>query len=671
MMPELDAMNGRNSTMTKRARHLYEFGDFQLDPAERLLLRGGQAVPLKAKVFDMLVLLVQNSNRLLEKEWLLEQLWPESFVEEVNLNVNISALRKALGETPSAPRFIETVPKRGYRFVAEVKERIVVEEPFVASELPSTDQGIKPGEEIEAATALTDKAVVATELKVANITKNNTGEATAKIQKRSATSRLVIAIGSLALVTVIAAYFFSSRAKDAGLAEVRTIAVLPFRSLTAEESDAALGLGMADALIMRLSAIEKLTVRPISAVLRYSETSPDPIEAGRALGVDVILTGLVQKDGKNIRITTQMMRVSDGATIWAGKFDDFFTNVFAVQDSISEKIIAALSIRLSGAEQQLLTRRYTENTDAYQLYIQAQYYHNRLVTDKALGFYRAAIEKDPEYPLPYAAMVSLYIGFANQGDDREEYIRKAREAADRAIRLDSNLSDAYEALAVIKYAIDWDFAGGEQALRRSIELNPGNPNAHYSYSTLLSRLGRAEEAIREMELAIRFDPISAYIHADYATILVNARRYDEAIERAKKALELDSNFVTAYFPISRAYAAKAMYREALDAQQKSMAHSTYKKPRWYAAYIQARAGNRSEAENILIDDERTDTRSVWKPYYIAMGYAALGEPDRAFAWLERAFEERAIGVLALKVEPEWDSLRSDPRFTDLLRRIGL
>jgi len=659
--------------MSRRARQLYEFGDFKLDPAERLLLRGDDVIPLKSKVFDILVLMVQNSGRLLEKEWLLETLWPESFVEESNLNVNISALRKALGETPSDPRYIETVPKRGYRFVASVKEIVIAEEPSLIARQSAADKSDNVIES-ESEIAQADEAPVEAQTEAPNITNgDSTITSTIPVQKRPLVSAATFAAAVIALIAIVGAYLFITRAKnkDTGIAGVRTIAVLPFKTATSQEADIALGMGMADALIMRLSALQKLTVRPVSTVLKYSQSDQDPLEAGRALGVDVILTGLVQKDGKNIRISTQMLRVSDGATLWTEKFDDYFTNVFAVQDSISEKMAAALSIRLSGAEQQRLAKRYTENTEAYQLYLQGQYYHNRLVTDKALSLYLEAIEKDPEYPLPYTSIVSLYIGLANVGDNREEYIRKAREAADRAISLDPDLSDSYEALGTVYYVIDWDFANGEKAFQRSIELNPGNSNAHYSYATLLSRLGRHEEAFREMDLAIRFDPVSAYIHADYATLLTNARRYDEALDQTKKALELDPNFLSVYFPVARIYTAKSMYEEALEAQRKVMQNSTYKKPRWYAAYIYARAGKRAEAEKILRDDEETDSPSVWKPYFIAMSYAALGDRDRAFEWLEKAFAKRSVGLTSLKVEPEWDSLRSDPRFNDLIRRVGL
>lgn len=657
--------------MSRRARQLYEFGDFKLDPAERLLLRGDEVIPLKAKVFDILVLMVQNSGRLLEKEWLLETLWPGSFVEESNLNVNISALRKALGETPSDPRYIETVPKRGYRFVASVKEIVIPDEVSLVA------LDTEPLEAVESkleADRLTGEFPVEAQTEAADITAGDTTVASTRgIQKRPLISAATIAAAAITLIAIVGAYLFITRAKgkDTGIAGVRTIAVLPFKTVTSQESDVALGMGMADALIMRLSTLQKLTVRPVSTVLKYSQSDQDPLEAGRALGVDVILTGLVQKDGKNIRISTQMLRVSDGATLWTEKFDDYFTNVFAVQDSISEKMASALSIRLSGAEQQRLAKRYTENTEAYQLYLQGQYYHNRLVTDKALSLYLEAIEKDPEYPLPYTSIVSLYIGLANVGDNREEYIRKAREAANRAISLDPNLSDSYEALGTVYYVIDWDFANGEKAFQRSIELNPGNSNAHYSYATLLSRLGRHEEAFHEMDLAIRFDPVSAYIHADYATLLINARRYDEALDETKKALELDPNFLSVYFPVARIYVAKSMYEEALDAQRKVMQNSTYRKPRWYSAYIYARAGKRAEAEKILHDDEETDSPSVWKPYFIAMTYAALGERDRAFEWLEKAFAKRSVGLTSLKIEYEWDPIRSDPRFNDLIRRIGL
>jgi DNA-binding winged helix-turn-helix (wHTH) protein/TolB-like protein/tetratricopeptide (TPR) repeat protein len=668
--------------MTQETKHLYEFGEFQLDTAERLLRRFDEVVPLKSKVFDMLVLLVENAGHLLEKDWLMQQLWPDSFVEEVNLNVNISTIRKALRETPTQPRYIETIPKRGYRFIAKVT-KTSFEDNIPTVVLPPQNEAAALAQIQQTAAAkplnyvtnpLPDiESIVGDDAKVdRGETAINKPE---KPQRLSAQKMALWTLLFLVLASAATYLFWAAKFKDKNsqVPALRTIAVLPFRTLTGSEDDNALGLGMADALITRLGSLKDVTVRPTGVVLKYSNGDQNPIEAGKALSVDAVLTGFVQKDGKNIRISTQMTRVADGRTLWADKFDDFFTNVFAVQDSISEKMIVALSLHLTGSEKQLITKRYTENTEAYGLYLQGLYYHHKLNSKKALEFYNAAIAKDPEYPLPYAQIEGIYLGYANAGINRQFYLDKAREAVNKALSLAPNLSEANEALGDLKYAVDWDFAASEKAYERALELNPGNESARFSYALLLSRLGRHDEAIKEIEFAHQLDPISVYINAQYIDILVNAGRIEQAIEQAKKALELDSDAVVTHYYLAKAYAAKSMYVEAIAELQKNADRQESKRLKLYSAYVYARSGNKIKAEKIIEECQQDPqiNPSMWKLTNLSMAYAALGEKDKAFEMLEKAVQEKVVSALNMKVEPEFQPLRSDPRFADLIKRMGL
>lgn len=668
--------------MAKKTQHLYEFGEFRLNTAERLLLHFKEVVPLKAKVFDMLVLLLENSGHLLEKEWLMQQLWPDSFVEEVNLNVNISALRKALGERVTNPIYIETVSKRGYRFIAEVKKTPIVDDtPTVI--LPRGEANFDFVEEKPVITETSSRYVTQPLPEIKDTGANESGIDLLQAQTSEVTkpnrlfSRRVAAVAViLLLVSSAIAYFLwpaKSQNKLPAHLSLQTIAVLPFKTLTNTEEDNALGLGMADALITRLGNLHQISVRPINSVLKYSDVDQNSREIGKALGVDAVLTGFVQKDGKNIRISTQMTRVSDGMTLWADKFDDFFTNVFAVQDSISEKMVNTLSLHLTGAQRQQLMQRYTENTEAYQLYLQGRYYHNKLMPRKALEFYQAAVAEDPDYPLPYAGLEGIYLGMANAGINRQEYIDKAKESVNKALLLAPNLSEAHEALGDLRYAVDWDFTGAEQAYKKALELNSGNSSARYSYAILLSRVERHEEAISQMEIALQFDPVSAYIHAEYADILVNAGQYDAAIKRAGKALELDAGMMITHYYLARAYAAKSMYAEISADLQNLKETNGAQRLRLYMAYIYARSGKRPEAEKIISDNmhDPVESKFTWVPMVVAMAYSALNDKDKAFQMLDKAFKDRAVNLLSIKVEPEFDNLHSDPRFADLIKRIGL
>ncbi len=628
--------------MPQQADHLYEFGPFRLDVAERLLRRQGQVVPLTAKVFDLLVVLVENRGRLVEKDYLLKTIWPDSFVEEANLSVNVSALRKALGELPNNPQYVETVPKRGYRFVAPVKE--------------AADGASSSG--------------------VEERTKSAPEPAPTEAPRPRRGWLLGVAAALLVLCGAGAYLVLQNVHKADGLlvTDIRSIAVLPFLPLAGDESQNYLGLGMADALITRLSNIRRVTVRATSAVLKYS-SSKDLLAAGRELGVDALVEGRIQRQDRNIRVTVQLLRVRDGAPLWAQTFDDSFTNIFQVQDSISEKIAGAISLKLSEPERQSLTKRHTENTEAYQLYLQGLYFASKRTqqgTATAIQYYQQAAAKDPEYALPYAGMASCYITQAGVGLG-EELREKARMAAMKASNLDPGLAEAHVALGQVLMRGDWDWAGAGRAFDRAITIDGNLAPAHWAKSTLLTAQGRHEEAIREMEMACSLDPASPAMRSDLGWTLYCARRYDEAIQYSRKAVEMDPWSFTAHRELAKEYLVKSMYAEAIGECRKTLDLVGGRRSRELAdlGYAYAVSGNQAEAQAILAELKQ-GSRNEAPPYYaLAVLQASLGEKDAAFESLENACRQRLSRPIWMKVDPVLDPLRRDSRFRDLLRRNRL
>jgi DNA-binding winged helix-turn-helix (wHTH) protein/TolB-like protein/Tfp pilus assembly protein PilF len=650
--------------MSRPARRLYEFGPFRLDSAEHVLLRDGEPVALRPKEFAVLLALVENHGHVLTKDELLQGVWSGQLVEEGNLNRQISTLRRALGETSDGPQYVETIPKVGYRFVAPVREirdpgaDMVIERHTIARIVTEEEEVANGGDVFDS--SLEPKALPAS------------GEKEVKRRRSLALGAVVVLLVGL---TLALAYAWSSRTSQATktVATVRSLAVLPFKPIGAGEEDEYLGLGMADALITKLSNIREINIRPTSAVRKYDAEGQDPVAAGRDLRVEAVIEGSVQRVGDRIRVTVQLVNVRDGAPLWAEKFDEQFTDIFAVQDRISEQ--AARALTPGGAGKGLLTKRYTENSEAHQLYLKGRYFWNKRTVEglkKGIGYFSEAVEKDPSYAMAYVGLADSYGLLSDYGGlaPKEAYTQ-ARRAAMRALELDEGLAEAHAALGLIKTSYDWDWPGAEREYRRALELNPNYETAHQWYAEYLSGQGRHREAIAEIRRAKEINPVSLIINAVEVSILYIAREYDQAISQGQKALEMEPHFAEVYGYLRRSYDQKGMYKEAIAARQmhRKLAGLDAEET---AALREAAAATSAGVywQKRLEQQAEEAKRDLSTAVDMAEIYAQLGEKDRAFASLERAYEERSVMMMYLKVLPNFDPLRSDPRYADLLRRVG-
>ncbi|HEV8588221.1 MAG TPA: winged helix-turn-helix domain-containing protein [Pyrinomonadaceae bacterium] len=645
----------------------YEFGAFRIDKLNHVLLRDGEAQPLKPKVFDTLLLLVENRDRVIDKDELLGRLWPDTVVEESNLTQNVYLLRKALGEEPHGETFIQTMPKRGYRFVAAVTE--------VGLDSISESAGTKSKESV-------------------GDNRHDLASDTAAILKKSAAaghvepSRTAPAIRwqPIALIAVMAAAIVLSISigrlllnKPSNVsppsADIKSLAVFPFKPLGSDVRDEGLGFGLADTLITHLSNIRSLVIRPTSSVRRFGSPDQDPIAAGRELKVDAVLDATMQRSGDRIRINLRLIRVSDGVALWNGKVDEHVNDTFAVQDRVAEQVAQALVPHLTGEEQQLLVKRYTENAEAYRLNTLGRYHLDRTTVGdwkKAIEYFNAAIEKDQNYSLAYTGLANAYLSLvADSLLAKEEAIPKAKQAATAALRLDDGLAEAHVSAGRIKTYYDWDWVGAEQEFKRAIELNPNSGDAHREYAAYLTNTGRTEPAIAEAIQARDLDPLTLVTNFQLAWTFISAHRYDEAIHHSQEVLPL---FPTAHFWIGMAYLGKRMYPQAIAEFEKNVNSSKNHDPltRAHLAYAYAMSGREDEARKILPELESLYHNRQASPYHIAIVSAGLGDKDRAFAWLDECYRQRSRPLVSgLKVNPVWDNLRSDPRFGKLLQRMGL
>jgi DNA-binding winged helix-turn-helix (wHTH) protein/tetratricopeptide (TPR) repeat protein len=647
---------------------VYEFDRFRLDAANRLLWRDGELVPLTAKVFDTLLFFVENSGRLLEKDEVMKRVWEGSFVEESNLARNVSTLRRALGEDSKSHHFIVTIPGHGYKFVAQVRR--VQHEAFPP--LVIAEQSISTTI-IEEELSLSDGDTGASTLLEAQ----KANASTSYFQRNRKLIFVIAAVACLTLTLLIGfALLRSHKPVPITNHSPISIAVLPLNPVNAENRDPVYELGIADSLILKLSSVKEILVRPLSATRKYTSLDQDPLAAGREQQVDYVLSLNYQLADGKIRLTAQLFNVRDSSVASVFTCDEKCTDIFATEDAISEKVGRLLLTRLSKEQKNLLAKDYTANEEAYRLYLQGKYFLDRPNEGnfrKAIDAFEHSIRLDPNYVLVYVELAWAHRSLSFGGlDTLGGESQKAKDAVMKALALDDSLAEDYSALGEIQDNYEWNFTAGEQSHKRALELNPNSSRIHAQYGIHLMNVGRLDEAVAEIKSAIELDPTSLFNNRLLGDALYWSRRYDEAIAQFRRVIAMDAKYDSAYHFLSSAYAMQGDYEQAFE---------------WYFALhrqIGASAGNlrviktaytkmgwRGILQHEIEQLQQAQKEGVHNDSMLASFYARLGDREQAFRCLEKAYKNRESWLVTILINPELDLLRSDPRFDELLKRIGL
>jgi len=612
---------------------IYQFSDFQLDLGEKQLRRlDGEVLPLPPKAFDLLVLLVENRGRLLEKNELMDQIWADSFVEEGNLKIHIHRLRKTLND--HGEEFIETVPRRGYRFNANVqlveKGELVIEKITQAKLVIHETQS---------------------EPKLLSVGKSwPLGVYAAAI-----VAALGIGVGAFLITNRL-------RTRTKANAPLNTMAVLPFNYVGERKpDDEYLREGLPDALITRLSYLPQIKVRPSSATRKYLDARVDSTTAGRELGVDAVLEGTIRGEGNRIRVNIQLVRVADGISIWSESFNDEQGSLIALEESIAGRVVSTLSLKLNPDVTKQIAQHPTANEEAYVAYLKGRFFWNKRTNEgyaKASAEYEKAIAADPNFALAYVGLADIN-AFA---PPNSAAAIKAENYARKAIELNSALAEPHATLGFIYCFHKWDWQRSEAEFKQSLALNQNYATAHHWYSIMLVIQKRYAEAEGEMRKALEIDPLSLAMNSDLCQTFYFARRYDEAINQCRKTLELDGQSPNAHGYLRDALEQKQMKNELLaDLKETSNADDPY---------VRAVASgdlHRYHQLEIAIEQKNADYDAVT----IAKNYALIGDKEQSLHWLDHAWQTHNFMFPFVNVDPAFDAERDEPRFINLLRNTGL
>ena len=612
----------------------FEFGNFRLIPEERLLLSSGEPLTLPPKVFDALLLLVENEGHLIEKNDFLDRLWADAFVEEATLTRTISTLRKELDETPEN-KYIETIPKSGYRFIAPVRSFVKDKVPTFSNKISSPP--VSPSKQF--------------------------------------LSRPILLFIGLAFVAFAIVILTSWNWQAEPKKEIKSVAVLPFQQIGAEEHDEMLEFGMTDTLITRLSNLEGIVVRPTSAVSKYLGQKNDTVKIGRELRVDAVLEGSIQHRGEKIWVNVQLISTADGSSLWAEQFDTDFTNIFTVQDVVSRQAVQRLSRQLSGREQVITAKYGSDNADANRLYMTGRYFWNKRTVEglqKSVGYFEQTLEKDPKYALAYAGLADSYQLLAEYlAVTPKEGFTKAKQSALKALKINGSLAEAHTSLAYTLAFYDWDWDGAEREFKRAIELNPNYATGHQWYGEFLAAMGRFDEAKTEFDKAAELDPTSLIIQTDLAAYYFLTRQFDDAVRQSNRVIEMDPEFAYGYVFLWFSLGQKGSDREAAEAYIKSVELFGEKNEADELRKVLAGEGTKAMWENRIEQAAKSSKKEKISAMWRALFYVRTGEKQKALDWLEKSYEERDRWVINLRYSPETDSLRSEKRFQRLIERIGL
>ena len=636
----------------QRRASVLRFGHYELDLHSREVRKGGMRIRVQQQPLKLLEILLERPGEMVTREELRTRIWPnESFGDfDQAVNVAVTKLRAALQDSAENPQYVETLPKRGYRLIAPV----------------AIVGGLSPDP---------------TEASARNVSGGATHDAGRVAGMADAPPHLlslrgwkIIAFALLVCLLILAGWVWRSNRQPSF--SIRSLAVLPLDNLSGDASQDYFADGMTDQLITDLAQISALRVISRTSVMSYKRARKPLPEIARELNVDAVIEGTVLRSGDQVRITAQLIQASADKHLWAKSYEGNLQDTLAVQKSVADDIAEQIRIELTPRERAGLKNVKAVNPEAYEDYLKGRYFWNKRTPDalkKAIDHFNQAIERDSNYAPAYSGLADSYVILGAWQyavlDPKETYPR-AKAAAIKAVELDDTLAEAHISLAMSTDMFVWDWEAAEREYRRGIELNPGYATGHHWYAEHLSETGRNDEAIAEIRKAESLDPLSLITGADVATLLVIARRYDEAIEHAKKTIELGPDFAVSHFALGMAYEQKGQSDGAIAAFQKAVEFSggnTAFKSNLAHAY--AVAGRRSDAVAILNELKDRSKHEFLNPSEIALIYVGLGQKDQAMVWLEKAYEGRFDPVIL--TWPAFDPLRSDPRFHDLVRRIGL
>lgn len=627
------------------------FKTFRLDTVNHLLWRNGDRVPIGPKGFDMLAYLVEHAGRVVTQDELLDALWPETHVNPEVLRKYILEIRKALGDRPDNPEFIETVPKRGYRFVAPVIDESAAAKPDV----PTSDAAEE------------------------DATEEDSGLPTAPSeQEASFVQRRLWKLAIIAMLVVVVAagssgYFLLARnRRNAQPVTDTSIAVLPFADVSTAKDQEYLSDGLAEQLINDLARVPGLKVIGRSSSFQFRDRSQDARDVGRKLAVANVLEGSVRREGNHVRITTELIKADDGFQLWSQTYDREIKDIFAVQDEIALAATQALQVKLLGGNgQPVASASPSTNPEAYQAYLEAKYFIGRGASKedlgKALAYTDTAIKLDERYAPAWALRASVQNVMATVSlTDVTDGFRRARDDAERAIALDPTSGSAYLALARTQIFYDWDWDAANTCLTKAAALEPGDAEIFQIHSRLSALLGNLDEAVSLGEQSVALDPLDTISRLQLGYVLYVASRYDAAQVELQKALDLNPQAGFVHVTLGKILIAEAKPQQALVEIQKEPNDWERLTARALVYHTLGREQDSNTDLASLIAKHDTDSA-----YQIAEVYAFRGESDKAFEWLERAYEQRDAGLPEIKTDPLVTSLRHDPRYTALLKKMRL
>ncbi len=653
--------------LLKLPRGVIRFGLFEVDLDGNELRKRGVRLKLQDQPQSLLKILLEHPGTIVTRDDLRNRLWkPGTYVEfDHSLNTAMMRLREALGDSSDNPMFIETVPRKGYRFIAPVHE---------------VEREILPLKQPEQTLIATAPAAIA-EASVTTLPANpDTRVSTGPANRQIALSRAVMA-GLIVLFLITAGlYIFRQHLGYVapGTKQITSIAVLPMENLSGDANQDYFADGMTDELIASLARISSLRVISRTTAMDYKGTHESLEKIAHDLHVDAVVEGTVLRSGDRVRITAELVQVSTDRHLWADTYESQMGDILTLQNQVATAIVSQIRIKLTPQDKESLAASRPINSDAFEDYLKGRYYWSKRSEDslgKAIQYFQSATRKDPNYALAYAGLADCYgiLGAAIVGTvPTSEVAPQAELAAKKAVELDPTLAETQTALATVQFNDDWNWKAAEGGFQRAIQLNPSYATAHQRYSLYLMAMGRTEDSLIEMNRARTLDPLSISMNFSLGWRFYMARRYDEAIAQLLSTIEMDPTYLLAHIVLGQCYEQKGRYSDAIGELQKASALAPNSPPVLAAlGHVYAVSGKRAEALHLLAELKSQSAHRYVSPFYLAFIYAGLDDHEQALAWLNKSYDDRSNNTIFLNEVPQFDNLRSEPQFQNLSRRIGL